>query len=54
MFKQFIIIDDSTYEALLAIAKRLGLNSVEKLLTEFSKNFSSGCSVTLCGNAKVA
>ena len=44
---QFVEIEPVTYEALLSIAQKLGFATVEKLLTEFAKNFSTGCSVTL-------
>ena len=44
---KFVEIDDSTYSNLEEVAKRNGYDSVEKLLTQFANDFSSGCSVTL-------
>jgi hypothetical protein len=46
----FVEIEEETYENLLAIARSIGLGSVEKLLTQVAKNFSIGCSVTLSTN----
>lgn len=50
MNKQLVKIDEDTYHALKAIAEKNGLSSVEELLTQFAKNFSSGCSVTLASS----
>ena len=47
MSKKFVEIDDATLLDLEKIAKDNGFTSIEELLTEFAKNFSTGCSVTL-------
>ena len=54
MPKQFVEIDETTYDALVKVAQKNGCDSVEMLLIEFAKNFSTGCSVTLNLNRKVA
>ena len=38
----FVEIEEETYENLLAIARSIGLGSVEKLLTQVAKNFQQG------------
>lgn len=47
-------IDEAVYANLEKVASRNGMKSVEDLLTAFAKNFSSGCSVTIKADVKVA
>lgn len=54
MRKKFVKIDEATYDALVKVAHDNGFDSVEKLLTEFAEDFSTGCSVTLKGARRVA
>lgn len=54
MEKKFVEIDEATYDALTKVAHANGFDSVEKLLTKFAQDFSSGCSVTLGSSLKVA
>ena len=46
MSKQFVEIDAEVFARLEAIAREKGYETVEKLLTAVSLEFSRGCSVT--------
>ncbi len=54
MNKRFVEIDEETLERLEKVAEANGYPSVEKLLTEFAIQFSTGCSVTLTQARAVA
>ena len=54
MSNQFVEIDQETLERLEKVAKANGYSSVEKLLTAFALQFSTGCSVTLQPTKAVA
>lgn len=47
MNKKFVEIDADTFDAIEKIAHDNGFDSVEKFLTRFALDFSSGCSVTI-------
>ena len=52
--RKFVEIDEATYNQLEAIAKKNGCDTVEKLLTDFASDFSTGCSVTLSALRKAS
>jgi len=54
MSKQFVEIAEDTMRQLEEVAESNGYTSVEKLLTDFARQFSGGCSVTISPSKKVA
>ena len=54
MSNQFVEIDQETLARLEKVAEANGYPSVEKLLTAFALQFSTGCSVTLQPTGAVA
>lgn len=51
---KFVEINEETYNQLAALAEKNGFDSVEKLLTNFANEFSTGCSVTLSALRKAS